>query len=87
MKKLVVAFMVLLSAGAASAQEEGSRGMEVIDSPISAWHHYDPRVVKVDTQYTLQRKKGFGALFHRYHLTGPGAGSGAGVSLPGAFYD
>ena len=49
--------MVLLSAGAASAQEEGSRGMEVIDSLISARHHYDPRVVKVDTQYTLQRKK------------------------------
>jgi hypothetical protein len=57
MKKLVAAFVGLLSAGVVSAQEEGIRGMEVIDSLILTTHHYDPRVVKVDTQYTLQSKK------------------------------
>ena len=31
--------------------------MELIDSLILARHHYDPRVVKVDTLYTLQSKK------------------------------
>ena len=57
MKKLVAAFLVLLSAGAVSAQDRGSRDMELIDSLILVQHHYDPRVVKVDTGYTIQSKK------------------------------
>ena len=57
MIKLVAAIMVLSIAGVASAQDGDSRDMALIDSLILARHHYDQRVMKVDSQYTLQSKK------------------------------
>ena len=57
MKRFLLALVLLFSAGTLKAQEEGSRGMEYIDSLISATHHYDPRVVKVDTNYDRKSRK------------------------------
>jgi hypothetical protein len=57
MKKLLLALVLLVSANALMAQEGDNRGMEYIDSLISTNHHYDPRVVKVDTNYAVKSKK------------------------------
>jgi len=54
---LLLVVVLLFSTGALNAQEEGSKGMEYIDSLISAAHHYDPRVVKVDTNYVRKSRK------------------------------
>ena len=53
----MLAFMLLVSAGGLKAQKAGSKGMQYIDSLISATHHYDARMVKVDTSFVLKSKK------------------------------
>jgi hypothetical protein len=52
MKKLLLALVALINVGTVVAQEACDRDMELIDSLILARHHYDLRVVKIDTNYT-----------------------------------
>lgn len=57
MKRLLLALVVFCWGGLAGAQPAGGDQMEAIDSLILAQHHYDPRVVKVDTAYFRHSKK------------------------------
>lgn len=57
MKQLLLVYLVLCCGGMALAQSVDDHEMESIDSLIRAKHHYDPRVVKIDTAYYLDSKK------------------------------
>lgn len=57
MKRLLLALTTIFCGGVAMAQLADNPQMESIDSLILVQHHYDPRVVKIDTAYTLHSKK------------------------------
>lgn len=57
MKKLLLASLLLPCGGMALAQTADDHEMQSIDSLIMAKHHYDPRVVKIDTAYYVNANK------------------------------
>jgi hypothetical protein len=57
MKKLLLTFLACYGGGFAFCQSLSDHEMGSIDSLILAKHHYDSRVVKVDTAYYLHSKK------------------------------
>lgn len=57
MKRLLMALAACLCGGVVLAQSADDHQMESIDSLILARHHYDPRVVKIDTAYFIDSKK------------------------------
>lgn len=57
MKRLLLALCAFCCGGIVLAQSAEDRNMERIDSLIRAQHHYDPRIVKIDTAYYQNAKK------------------------------
>lgn len=57
MKQLLLALALLIVHGVVVAQSDDARNMECIDSLIMTRHHYDPRVVKIDTAYFVNAQK------------------------------
>lgn len=57
MKRLLLALCAFCCGGMALAQSADKDQMQSIDSLILAKHHYDPRVVKIDTAYYFNSQK------------------------------
>jgi hypothetical protein len=57
MKRLLQVLLAFFCGGMSMAQSSDGSQMESIDSLILARHHYDPRVVKVDTAYFHNSKR------------------------------
>lgn len=57
MKRLLLALVAIYCGGTLLAQSADNRKMEDIDSLILAQHHYDPRIVKIDTAYYINSRK------------------------------
>lgn len=57
MMRLLLSLFFFCCGGTLLAQSAEDRKMEDIDSLILARHHYDPRIVKIDTSYFINSRK------------------------------